>query len=338
MRLLPGPYDRDGLPESVRFWKTRIERTDSESSFSVGLLYGPSGCGKSSLIKAGLLPRLAKYVIPTYIEATAGDTDLRLLKSLRRRFPGVEQFADLKETLTALRQGQYIPEGDKLLIIVDQFEQWLHATRDTQNTDLEQALRQCDGERVQCILMVRDDFWLATSRFMRELEVNLLEDQNLALVDLFDTDHATNVLAAFGRAFGKLPQAAKEISKQEADFLRKSVDELAEHGRINSARLAVFAEMMKTKSWTIATLKQVGGTKGIGVTFLEGTLAGPTASPEHRFHQKAARAVLKALLPETGSDIKGHLRSYDELLQASGYAEHPRTLKVSYGSWIVKFA
>ena len=23
--LLPGPRDRDGLPESIRFWKTRIE-------------------------------------------------------------------------------------------------------------------------------------------------------------------------------------------------------------------------------------------------------------------------------------------------------------------------
>ena len=67
-----------------------------------------------------------------------------------------------------------------------------------------QALRQCDGGRVQCIVMVRDDFWMAVSRFMRELEIRLLEGQNSALVDLFDLDHARKVLAAFGRAFGKL--------------------------------------------------------------------------------------------------------------------------------------
>ena len=60
--LLPGPRGRDGLPESIRFWKTRIEETDADKTFSVGLIYGPSGCGKSSLVKAGLLPRLASHV------------------------------------------------------------------------------------------------------------------------------------------------------------------------------------------------------------------------------------------------------------------------------------
>jgi serine/threonine protein kinase len=62
LELLPGPRDRDGLPDSIRFWKDRIEEKDTESMFAVGLLYGPSGCGKSSLVKAGLLPRLAKSV------------------------------------------------------------------------------------------------------------------------------------------------------------------------------------------------------------------------------------------------------------------------------------
>src|SRR5207253_2917544 len=57
LELLPGPRDRDGLPESVRFWKTRIESADPHRTFSVGLLYGPSGCGKSSLVKAGLCQR-----------------------------------------------------------------------------------------------------------------------------------------------------------------------------------------------------------------------------------------------------------------------------------------
>ena len=60
LELLPGPRDRDGLPDSIRFWKTRIEETDADNTFAVGLIYGPSGCGKSSLVKAGLLPRLAK--------------------------------------------------------------------------------------------------------------------------------------------------------------------------------------------------------------------------------------------------------------------------------------
>ena len=35
------------------------------------------------------------------------------------------------------------------------------------------------------------------------------------------------------------------------------------------------------------------------MTFLEETFSASTAPPEHRFHQKAAQAVLKALLPES---------------------------------------
>src|SRR4029453_6965467 len=39
---------------------------------------------------------------------------------------------------------------------------------------------------------------------------------------------------------------------------------------------------------------------------------------------KAARSVLKVLLPEHGVEIKGHTRSYLELLEASGYAHDRR--------------
>jgi hypothetical protein len=35
-------------------------------------------------------------------------------------------------------------------------------------------------------------------------------------------------------------------------------------------------------------------------------------------------AVLKALLPEIGAAMKGHMRSQEELLAASGYASRPR--------------
>jgi hypothetical protein len=88
-------------------------------------------------------------------------------------------------------------------------------------------------------------------------------------------------------------------------------------------RLALFAEMVKGRPWTPATLKSVGGTEGVGVAFLEETFSSSVASPKNRLHQRAARAVLKALLPETGSDIRGNVRTHAELLQASGYATRP---------------
>jgi serine/threonine protein kinase/formylglycine-generating enzyme required for sulfatase activity len=324
LELLPGPRDRDGLPDSIRFWKTRIEETDPDRTFAVGLIYGPSGCGKSSLVKAGLLPRLSENTIAVYVEATAAETEMRLLHQVRKRCPALPEGLGLKETLAALRRGHGSACGKKVLIVLDQFEQWLHANKEEAHLELVQALRQCAGGRLQCIVMVRDDFWMAATRFMRELEVRLLEGQNSAAVDLFPMRHAEKVLAAFGRAFGVLPENAKETSKGQNEFLKQCIHGLANEGKVICVRLALLAEMMKGKAWTPATLKEVGGAEGVGVTFLEETFSAATAPPEHRYRQGAARAALHALLPEAGSDIKGHMRSYAELLEASGYGNRPR--------------
>jgi len=324
LELLPGPRDRDGLPESIRFWKSRIEETDPDKTFAVGLIYGPSGCGKTSLVQAGLLPRLAGSVIPVYVEATAGETENRLLRGLRKHWPELPPQYGPKASLAALRRGEVAVAGRKVLIVLDQFEQWLHASREAASAELAEALRQCDGERVQCVVMVRDDFWMAVSRFMQELETQLVEGRNVAAVDVFDLRHARKVLGAFGRAFGALPASAAEPAKDREDFLEQAVAGLAQEGKVVCIRLALFAEMMKGKPWTRTTLKAVGGAEGIGVAFLEETFGARGAHPRYRFHENAARLVLRKLLPEHGTDIKGHMRSYQELADASGYAPRPK--------------
>ena len=50
----------------------------------------------------------------------------------------------------------------------------------------------------------------------------------------------------------------------------------------------------------------------------------PRLRPNIAITRKRPRAVLKALLPESGTDIKGHMRSHAELLEASGYASRPK--------------
>jgi serine/threonine protein kinase/formylglycine-generating enzyme required for sulfatase activity/tetratricopeptide (TPR) repeat protein len=324
LELLPGPRNREGLPGSIRFWKSRIETTEADNTFAVGLIYGPSGCGKSSLLKAGLLPRLAKTVTAVYAEATADETEARLLKGLRRQVASLPGYLTLVESLTALRRGQFLASGQKVLLVLDQFEQWLHAKRIEENTELVQALRQCDGGGLQCLVLVRDDFWMAATRFMQALEMRLLEGDNSAAVDLFDLLHARKVLAEFGRAYGRLPDNLSKCTKENDAFLDQAVAGLAQDGKVISVRLALFAEMVKGKPWTPATLKEVGGTEGVGVAFLDETFTALTAPPPHRLHQKAAQAVLKALLPEVGTDIKGTMRSQQELLEVSGYGRRPK--------------
>ena len=173
-------------------------------------------------------------------------------------------------------------------------------------------------------MLVRDDFWLAVSRFLADLEVDQVQGHNTALVDLFDARHAAKVLTAFGTAFGNLPENGREITKDQRAFMNQAVAELAQGGKVVSVRLALFAEMVKGKPWTQATMGEVGGAAGVGVTFLEETFISPQASPRHRLHQKAAQAVLKALLPDSGTDIKGQMIAEHELQAAAGIVGRPR--------------
>lgn len=327
LALLPGAKDRDGLPNSVRFWKTLIAERDRNQTFRIGLIYGPSGCGKSSLVQAGLLPRLDQDIIPIYVESTGGETETRILNGIRKRCPNLGPEHDICAAMSLIRRGRVVPTGQKVVLILDQFEQWLHANGESENPELVRALRQCDAENLQCILMVRDDFWLAASRLMRELEVDQMEGRNMATVDLFDKLHSRKVMSAFGRAHGRLPESSADLTKEQNRFLDDAVDGLAEDGKIIPVRIALFAEMIKGKEWKPATLTKLGGTQGVGVTFLEETFSSSTSPPAHRLHENAVRLVLHALLPEEGTDIKGHMQSYDDLLRVSGYEHRPEDFR-----------
>lgn len=325
--LVPGPRDRNGLPESIRQWKARIEQLDATEAFSVGLLYGPSGCGKSSLVRAGLLPRLAPRIRVVHVEATADDTEAVLQHRIGQQLNGLNPTGKLVETLAQVRRGQGLAPDEKLLVVIDQFEQWLHGRVDRERRELLAALRQCDGSRLQCLLMVRDDFWLAVGRFMSELEVDLVQGHNVALVDLFDLTHAGKVLAHLGRAYGQLPTEPHPLEPAHETFIQRAIASLAQDDRVVPVRLALFAEMVKGRPWRPETLRALGGAEGVGVAYLEETFNARTANPLFRMHQEAARSVLAALLPDHGSDIRGRVCSNAELLDISGYGQKPRAFK-----------
>ena len=322
LELLPGPRNRDGIPESVGFWKDRILATESET-FRVGVIYGPSGCGKSSFLKAGVIPQLPDQILSVYVESTPTETETRLLKLLRKSCPDLPTDLGLVESMTALRRRKQQSPPGRILIVLDQFEQWLHSRPKEDAGELVRALRQCDGIHLQCIITIRDDFWMAVTNFMHELEVRLVPENNLAAVDLFSIRHSKKVMTAIGRAYGILPPSPQEISSEHVSFISKAVAELATNDKVIPVQLALFTEMVKNKVWTIATLKAVGGTEGVGVTFLEEMFSGRLASPHCRMHQKAARSVLQALLSGGASGIKGTMRPFQELLEASGYAHKP---------------
>jgi len=323
LQLVPGPRDRRGVPESVRFWESRLRERDRSKTFRVGLLYGPSGSGKSSLLRAGVVPRLPGNVRTVIVEASRQGTEERIAQQLLQQLPEGQIPTGLADMLAVIREGRTMPPGDKLLLVIDQFEQWLHGWRPGGTQALIDALRQCDGARVQALVLVRDDFWMQATRFFRQLDIPLLDGFNAAAVDLFDKDHAVSVLGAFGVAYHRLSADRARWTIEHNRFLEQAVAGLSDDGLVVAVRLCIFAEMIKNRPWTPATLRDVGGRDRLGTAFLEEMFESRSASPARRMHRDAARAVLERLLPPSGSDIRGHLVSEHDLQVASGYAQHP---------------
>lgn len=310
LQLLPGPRDRRGLSRLLKQLLSRIEATSQGESFATGIVFGPSGCGKSSLMKAGVLPRTNARVKSIYLEATATHTMADMRRLLKQNFE-LEDHHDLREMLTRLRRGDALKPGEKIVIVIDQFEQWLHVNPKPADSELVAALRQCDGGRLQCVLMVRDDFWFALNRFMRALEVPIIEGTNSFVVDLFDPQHAKRILTSFGQAFERVGYPP---TPKQTQFVEQATTELLQGENISPVRLALFAEMMKGRDWDPETLVRLGGASGVGLRFFEETFDASNNNTVAGRNGDAVRRVLASLLPESDTDIKGSARSRSELL------------------------
>ena len=328
MDLVPGVRDREGVPESLSHWKNWVCTPEPfGESHRVGVISGPTGCGKSSLVRAGLIPMLGPHVKAVMVEASPDLTEKHLLQQLQH---GIELTTakTLPEMVMEIRCGSGLDNNKKLLIIIDQFEQWLHGNSDLLETDLLQAIRQCDGNRVQCLLLIRDDFWLALSRFMKAVEAPLQLGHNATMVDLFDLRHAKTVLMEFGRGYGALPAKPNPLTREQEKFLDGAIHSLAIDNKVIPVQLSLFAEMVKSRDWTMSTLHRLGGSVGIGSQFLNESFSAMYAPANQRLHEEAAKSVLQSMLPKAGTEIKTCRRTIEELRVASGYADRDAFLSL----------
>ncbi|MCA9215995.1 MAG: protein kinase, partial [Planctomycetales bacterium] len=310
LELLPGPYDEQGIPDSVRFWQQRINETDPQRTFRVGVMYGPSGCGKSSLMRAGIIPLLGEHVKPIFFEARGDDDAGRLEDALREHFP-IAGAGDLTDMMRHARKHLSEKRTHKTLIVIDQLEQWLHNQPFQEDGELARALRQCDGKWLQCVVLIRADFWMPLSRLMRHIDVTTQEHGNARVVDLFSEKHAQRVLAMIGHAFGQFPLRLDNV--EHLKFVETAIQKVEEDGRVSPFRIVVLAELLRNKPWTQETLASFDDLESLLLSFFDDTFRSEQSHPHARQHEAAACRVLRQLLPVEGTDIRGHSKTYAEL-------------------------
>ena len=320
LRLLPGPRDGADIPDGIRFWKRGIE--DRNDPFKIGVLYGPSGSGKSSFLRAGLVPLLDDRVEPIFVAADSAHTESNLMRSLQQRFPDdLGDAQSLPQCIHRIRiDGLLGSGGAKLLLVIDQFEQWLQSNGGAPDSNLIKALRQCDGHAVQVILSIRDDFWMATSQLAEDTDFDLLLSHNAAAIDLFDRNHARKVLIEFGKAYRRFPRdksSADQLSKKQEGFINAVLDDMENEGKILPLQLSLFAEMAKDVPWDETTLRKMGGVAAIGIAFLDFAFTNRSANPACRAAAPEAKRILDCLLPTGNSTLRGRAQSESELKENS---------------------
>lgn len=343
--LLPGDLEPDGVPTLLHYWfsrlevvpelrrggraaalveKTRGDVREGAERFSVGVIHGGSGCGKTSFVKAGLLPLLPESVHRIYLEATPRETELELLRGLQQRYPElVPQAAGVPELPSVFRQlkeGPCLPPEGRILIVLDQFEQWLQAHATDVMSELTMALRHCEAGRLQVLLLVREEYWSATQEFFRQLDIRLDTHWNDQCLQWFGKAHSMKVLGYFGQTLGKLPLDMSGWSRGQLAFLEGAVEALGSRqgGKVVPVQLALFAELFRDLEWTAEELERQGGTEGIGTRYLVQIFSGGDAREEDRQHREAAMRLLEDLLPAEGEDIRGLRRPESELRRACG--------------------
>jgi serine/threonine protein kinase/formylglycine-generating enzyme required for sulfatase activity len=321
LRLLPGPTDQEGTPESIKFWVDRMSARSGPLAIAVGLLYGPSGSGKTSLMRAGVIPRLPGDVHVIYLSANSGDVPDCFQTALVDFVPAIRDAANAPGMLDGIRRdadASRIGSGSrKLVVIVDQLESWLRTP--AQAAELASALRCFDGVRCQAILLVRDEFWMAVTRLWQDAELCFHSD-NCRCLDLFSRSHARTVLIEFGRSLGKLPATFTHDHDEHECFVDQVLDQLADQdGHVVPLQLAVLVEVLRRDDWTIATLRRIGGCEGLGVRYLRDSLASAAAPPHFRVHHAAARRVLYALLPRGDETATRPIRTLERLGECSQY-------------------
>ena len=250
-------------------------------------LVGPSGSGKSSLLRAGLLPALARGVLP------GGQAWRRML--LR---PGEHPLDELRRVLASgatdpLAEAlTVLPAGGRLLLAVDQLEEIFTACRsEAERAAFADGLARVAGDahgRALVVVALRADFY---GRFAAYPALAELLGANQVLVGPMRASELRRVV--------ELPPARLGL-RVESELVDALVDDVeGEPGALPLLSTALLELWQKRQgnTLTLAAYRESGGVHGAVARLAEGTYA---RIPDG--HKPLVRAIMLRLVGEGEGD------------------------------------
>ncbi len=320
LSLIPGAIAPNGLPDSLQFWKQWTEDFNNNLYSRVGILYGPCGSGKTSFVRAGLTPHLAPDILPLYIECRAGD----LYSQLEDAISEYSEFPlghNLTSLLIQLRDNPELrKEHRKVVLLLDQFDAWASPATTDELQALAAALRHCDGEALQTLIVIRDDYWVPTTEFLHLVECGVEQWKNARAVELIDRHHARRLLESVGRSYGSLPALPEPLDQQQTEFLDRAIEQMVLKGRIVPIQLAMFIKMAKLLPWHPDTLTNAGETQGMCVNLFQDLFEGQAAPPIYQRVKGSVADVLQMLLPAPDQTVRCVVVSSEDLQEVVALA------------------
>ena len=236
LELLPGPRDRDGLPDSIRFWKTRIEETDAGQHVlrgpdlrAVGLRQVVAGEGRAAAPPVRRRDRRLRRGDGRGDGDPAAERAAETLSGLARQ-PGSERDAGGTAARAGHSRGQEGADRPRPVRAV--------AARQEGGSRTPNWCKPCGSATAAGCSA---SSWCGTtsgwrsSRFMRELEIRLRRRPELARWSISSTwTTPEKCWRRLGGPSANCPKTPATRARTRRSFLNQAVSGLAQEGKVIS--------------------------------------------------------------------------------------------------------